>query len=461
MTIEQSSASSQHSSMYPFVIAAIAAVAGILFGFDTGVISGAILFIKTQFALSDSLVGMAVGSVLVGALLGAALSSRCSDYWGRRNLLVITSIIFLIGTVFSAFATSVWMLAGFRLIVGFAIGIASYTAPLYISEIAPVQWRGALVSLNQLAITIGIVLSYVVDVSYASSGNWRMMLGWGVLPAAILFIGMMFLPKSPRWLFLKGEEDQARENLIRIHGRSAAAKEFSEMSGVQEEKKAWGVLRKEWMRPALVVVIGLAFFQQWTGINTIIYYAPTIFQMTGFHGPTAAILATLGIGIVNVLATIVALPLIDRWGRRPLLIMGSIGMGISLGLFSILFTMHSAEGAMRVLAFLSLVGYIICFAMSLGPLMWVMIPEVLPLSVRGVGSGLGVALSWAFNALVAFMFPILLGLLHPAGTFLIFSLLSFACFVYVWFLIPETKGVSLEKIESRLRAGYKSRDLGC
>ena len=347
-----------------------------------------------------------------------------------------------------------------RMTVGFAIGIASFTAPLYISEIAPIKYRGMLVSLNQLAMTIGIMLAYVVDAIFSSHvEGWRWMLGMGMIPALVLLIGTLFLPKSPRWLLLKGNFNKAKLVLSKIRGTSVVDQELQEIQNSMTGKRSWKLLLQKRLRPALIVGIGLAFFQQCTGINTIIYYAPTIFQFAGFKSDFVAILATSGIGFVNVLFTVIALPLIDKWGRRPLLIMGVTGMAISLLALSITFALD-VHGHLKWIALVSMVVYIACFAMSLGPIMWLIIVEVFPLEIRGLGSSLAVSFTWFFNGIVALTFLILIKKIGGGGTFLLYSLLSVIGLLFIIKIVPETKNVSLEKIEENLRAGVRSRDLG-
>lgn len=458
MISNQAAVAKKESKHLVVFIASVAALAGILFGFDTGVISGAILFISKEFQLTPLSNGLVVSSVLLGALLGSSISGRVADRYGRRHLLIITALIFIIGTIASAMASDMVMLVCARIIVGIAIGISSFVAPLYISEIAPIKHRGALVSLNQLAITCGIVLSYIVDYIFADSGAWRWMLGLGVLPAIALLIGMMYLPYSPRWLALRGFSDRARLILQRIRGTEDVEVELAEIHrSLAQEKANWRSLFQRWMRPALIVGLGLALFQQVTGINTIIYYAPTIFMIAGFKGAAAQILATMGVGVVNVVFTIISLPLIDKWGRRPLLLIGLTGMIISLAILS--YTFHSATPE-KWLALASMILYIACFAISLGPIMWLVISEIFPLTIRGFASSLSIAASWGFNMIVALTFLSLVKTLGPGGTFLLYCIISILGWLFVYFMVPETKGISLEHIEVNLRAGKKSRELG-
>jgi SP family galactose:H+ symporter-like MFS transporter len=447
-------------SFFVGLTASIAAIAGILFGFDTGVISGAILFIRDEFHLTPALNGLLVSAVLIGALIGSAISGRFADYLGRKKLLIFTAVLFLLSTLASTISLTILQLFISRFFVGIAIGIASFTAPLYISEISPAKYRGTLVSLNQLAITIGILLAYIVDIFFASIGAWRFMLFMGVFPAAILFIGMMFLPESPRWLYLKGFIKEAEHTLQKIRATKNVDAELGEIKQSLTQRKSWKIILQKWVRPALVVGLGLAIFQQVTGINTIIYYAPTIFEMVGFKSATIAILATTGIGLVNVISTIIALFFIDRLGRRPLLIIGLTGITLSLLTLSWVFHFESHSALLKWFAFISMISYIFCFAISLGPIMWLIISEIFPLEIRGLASSVCVAVSWAANGLIALTFLSLISSLGESVTFFIYAVLGILGLIFVIARVPETKGTTLEQIEMNLRAHVPSRQLG-
>lgn len=455
--------SSTPGKNYFFItIAAIAAIAGILFGYDTGVVSGAILFINDEFQLSAQTNGLVVSAVLFGALLGAISSGRLADNLGRKRLLLLDALIFIVGTLTTAVGSTISLIIVGRIIVGIAIGIASYVAPLYISEISPAPYRGALVSLNQLAITIGIFASYIVDYHFAPQGEWRWMFAAGVVPAGIFFLGLLYLPDSPRWIAAKGRTEQALSILKRIHQSDQLAKQ--ELTAIQETlhqqtSSSWAMLFSPSFRAALVVGIGLAIFQQITGINTIIYYAPTIFKLAGFQSATTAILATMGIGVVLVIFTTISLPLIDTLGRRPLLLIGLGGMAISLLMLSFAFSHPSHSAILKWAAMSSMLFYIACFSFSLGPIMWLMIAEIYPLKVRGLGSSLATAANWGFNMLVALTFLTLIQTLGASGTFLIYCAISLVGMVFIYFFVPETKHITLEQIESHLQSGHSFRKL--
>jgi SP family galactose:H+ symporter-like MFS transporter len=443
-----------------YAISAFAALTGLIFGYDTGIISGAILFIKKDFALSAFQIEVVVSAVLLGALIGSGLSGRLTDRFGRRKILVLTAITFIIGSLASAFSLNASELIVARTILGIAIGVGSFTAPLYLAEIAPQRIRGMLVSLNQLAITIGIVFSYLINYCFSAHGRWPWMLGLGVLPASILLLGSLFLPESPRWMILKGLEPKARAILQAIRADTDIDKEFSEIQQtVYMEKGTHRLLFAKWVRPILFISLGLGFFQQATGINSIIYYAPTVLQMAGFKQAGGAILATLGIGIINVLFTIIALPLIDHWGRRPLLLGGLSGMFISFIVMGIAFY-YPRSGILPWAAVGSMLVYIASFAMSFGPIMWLMISEIFPLSIRGVGVSLAISASWGFNMLVSLTFLTLIQVMGPSHTFWLYALVCVLGWFFVYFIVPETKACSLEQIEENLRLGRPSRELG-
>ncbi|MEW5818683.1 MAG: sugar porter family MFS transporter [Cyanobacteriota bacterium] len=446
-----------------YIIAAIAATGGLLFGFDTGVISGVLLFIREEWSLSPESQGIAVSSVLIGAMIGAIVSGKVADKFGRKTVIIWTAFIFFIGSVGTALAPDLeWLIFG-RIIIGIAIGVASFAVPLYISEVSPTNVRGALVSMNQLAITIGIVVSYVVDAGFANvEHGWRYMFGVGVLPALILGIGMFYMPKTPRWLISKNKFDEAETVLKKIEAKDNVQDEINEIKNsiTEESGGTFKDLLLPWLKPALIIGIGMMFIQQCTGINTVIYYAPTIFQKTGFESEQAAIAATSIVGVINVLFTIVSIVLIDKIGRRPLLLVGLTGMTLSLGVLGLAFMETETLGAsLKYVAVASTLVYIASFAVSLGPICWLLIAEIYPLKIRGVAMSIATFSNWAFNFLVALSFPILLERIGPPATFWIFALLSIGGWIFCYCYVPETKGHSLEKIEEHWKAGKHPREL--
>src|ERR687898_599564 len=354
---------------------------GLLFGYDTGVISGAILFITEELGLTTCHEGLVVSSLLLGAAAGAASAGPLSDRLGRRNIIIIAAVLFTIGAIGAALAPNVGVLVLFRVLLGIAVGTAALVVPLYLSEIAPTEIRGAISSLNQLNIVVGILLAFIVNALLANAEAWRWMLGLAAIPSLVLLIGMFFLPETPRWLVSQDRDEDARDVLRRSRNEEETEKEIRDIREVEEQEE--GGLREltaSWVRPALVVAIGLAVFQQIIGINTIIYYAPTTLTNVGY-GAAAAIYANLIIGVVNVLMTLVAIWIIDRVGRKPLLLVGLVGMVASLtilGLSTLLLSEPSAPtDAVAVITLLCLAGFIISFAATWGPTVWVMLPEVL------------------------------------------------------------------------------------
>ncbi|MDD4013224.1 MAG: sugar porter family MFS transporter [Candidatus Omnitrophica bacterium] len=448
--------------MFIYVTAFSAAMAGLLFGYDTGVISGAILFIRDQFQLTAASQEFVVSAVLLGAMFGAAFSGSMADGLGRKGSVIVTAIMFSVGALGSALAPNVLSIAACRFLIGLAIGVASYVAPLYISEIAPASMRGGLVSLNQLMITLGIVVSYVVDYLLSMGANeWRWMFGLGILPGIALLLAMIFLPQSPRWLLIRGKIERARVILVKIYGEAEVDVAMTEISRtVTSDKGRWGDLAKPWVMPALGVGVIMMFFQQMTGINTIIYYAPTIFEFAGFQSHSVSILATIGVGMVNVLMTVVAIWLIDRVGRKPLLYWGMAGMALSLTVLGIAFNAEALSPNLKFIAVGSVVLYIASFAVSLGPICWLIISEIYPLNVRGRAMSIATLSNWAFNLVVASTFLTLIQKLGKAGTFWLYAGLCIAGLLYTRFFVPETKGLSLENIESYLRAGKPIGRLG-
>jgi SP family galactose:H+ symporter-like MFS transporter len=430
--------------------AAIAALGGLLFGYDTGVISGAELFFKNDFTLSTFALEVIVSGVLAGAATGALAGGRLADLFGRRKLLIVTAIIFALGAILCAIAMSAATLIVGRIIVGLGIGLSSGTVPVYISEVSPAEARGWQVSLFQLAITFGILCAYVVDFAFSRIEGWRWMFGLAVIPAAIFALGMLSLPESPRWLAMRGSRESARKVLMRIRGTSNVDAEMKEVeSTIEQAEKSAGIsdLFAPSLRPALIVGIGLAIFQQITGINTVIYYAPIIIQTAGLSSASGAILATAGIGAVNVLMTIVSMRLIDRIGRRPLLLTGIGGMTVSLGILSLSFHISMRTGALAWVAVISMMAYVASFAISLGPIFWLLIAEIYPLKIRSSSEGLAATFNWGANLVVTLTFLTLVQGIGPSRTFLLYAVCAVAAWVFSYRYVPETRGRTLEEIE--------------
>jgi sugar porter (SP) family MFS transporter len=451
-------ASGQHAAIahsgnrrFVYLAAAFAGLGGLLFGYDTGVISGAQLFFATDFSLSTFALEVMVAAGLAGAAVGALVGGRLADQFGRRTLLIFTALIFAIGAVLCATAISTAMLFCGRVIVGLGIGLSSGTVPVYISEVSPPDARGWTVSLFQLAITFGILLAYLVDYAFANMQGWRWMFGLAVIPAAIFALGMFYLPESPRWLVRRGRRDHARAILCRVRDSSDVEAELQDIERSFQESQEhgnWRDLLSPALRPALIVGIGLAVFQQVTGINTVIYYAPRIIQSAGISSASGAILATAGIGVVNVLMTIVSMWLIDRIGRRPLLLTGIAGMAVTLGVLGWAFHSASPSGALSWLAVISIMIYVASFAISLGPIFWLLIAEIYPLKVRSSSEGLAATFNWGSNLLVSLTFLTLLQEIGATRTFWLYGLFAIGAWLFSYYLVPETKGQTLEEIEA-------------
>jgi SP family galactose:H+ symporter-like MFS transporter len=444
-----------------YVVAALSALGGMLFGYDTGVISGAILFIRQDFALSDFTVGLVVSAVLIGAVIGAAIGGDVSDHFGRRKVIIAAAVIFALGAIGTATVPDVSLLILGRIAVGIAIGIASEVTPLYISEISPSRMRGSLVSLNQLAITIGIVVSYLVDFSLSAFQGWRYMLGLAAIPAVILGLGMIPLPDTPRWLINHNEPDNARKVLKRIRGKDDVEDEVNEIQdSLKKQRGGRAELFNPMVKPALVIGVSLAIFQQVTGINTVIYYAPTIFQFAGITSASSAILATVAVGVVNVIMTIVAIMLLDRVGRRPLLLIGLAGMTFSLTLLGAVFFLPSLLSSLGDLAVVGLMLYVASFAIGLGPVFWLLISEIYPLRVRGLAMSIASEANWGSNLIIALTFLTLVQVLGQSGTFWLYALVGVGAWIFAFLLVPETNGKKLEEIEEHWRKGLHPREMG-
>jgi sugar porter (SP) family MFS transporter len=435
--------------------AAITALGGLLFGYDTGVVSGALLFLKNDFGgLSSFQQELVTSLLLAGAMVGALTAGRVADAVGRRKTILVTAVIFVAGVLLAAFAPTFWTLIVARFVIGLAVGSASMTVPLYIGETAPAKIRGALVSLNQLMITSGILASYLVDYGLANSQNWRLMFGLAAIPALILAIGILTQKESPHWLIRQGREEEAREVLSLLRAEKDVDAEIREVKEVArtEAKGSAKELLARGIRPALWVGIGLAVFQQVTGINTVIYYAPTLLKGAGL-GNSASLLANVVNGAVNVVMTIVAIRLLDRTGRRPLLLIGTAGMAVGMIVTACAFLSgNELHGDTAYVGIAGLLIYTGSFAVGLGPVFWLMIAEIYPLRIRGQAMSVATIANWGANFVVTISFLTLLNAISPKGVFFLFAFLTLVALVYFAKRVPETKGRSLDQIERELGA---------
>ena len=444
----QSAEAGPNSLGYVILLATIAAISGFLFGYDTAVINGVLLFLRRQFTASDLASEIAASAILVGALFGAAGASMIGDRYGRKKSLMFSAILFTIAPIAAAAANSVTQFSVARLFCGLAIGVASVLTPVYIAEISPSENRGALVSLNQLGIVIGILAAYLVGWWFSGFGenNWRWMLAVAAIPSLVFFIGLFTIPESPRWLISKGRANEAIRTLTRLVGERAAAEEIRAVSSVSaEEQGSWREVFSPDMRKRLAVGMTLAVFSQVTGVNAVLYYGSVIVSE---HFPSQsaamALAANVIIGLVNLIATIIAMIFIDRWGRRVILMTASGGMAVAL---IVLVIGLNLPGAPAYVMLASILFYVAFFAFGMGPGPWLIISEIFPTKVRGRAASIATSTLWSGALVVTFTFLSLVNTLKLWGTFALFGVLSAACFVYVWKSVPETKGRTLEQIQ--------------
>ncbi|MFI9046593.1 sugar porter family MFS transporter [Streptomyces sp. NPDC053427] len=441
-------------------IAAIAALGGALFGYDTGVVSGALPFMERHFGLSSLSEGVITSALLIGAAFGSLAGGRMSDALGRRNSLLWAGAVFIGGALAVALAPTVPVMVVARFVLGLAVGSASVITPLYLSEIAPPAIRGRLVSFNSLMIVSGQLLAYLVNAVLAHWEAWRWMLGLAALPAVALFAGLFFLPDTPRWYLSKGRRDRAAEVLRRTLPADDIDAELARIDHARSleadvRRGAWQELRTPWVRRLLLVGVGLAIVQQITGVNAVIYFAPKILAATGL-GTDAAITATIAIGAISVLATALGMSLIDRVGRRPLLISGLAGMALALALLGAAFHLpHSPAVSFLVLGLMVL--YMAFMQATLNTGVWLLLAEMFPLRVRGLAMGTAVFAMWLVNFAVALAFPVLLDAIGAGTTFWFFGVMCVLSLLFCKRYAPETKGLALEDLETELRRAATAR----
>lgn len=434
--------------LYVVLISVVAALGGLLFGFDTAVISGTINFIQPYFGLSEAGLGWTVSSLLFGCIAGVLLAGKTGDRYGRRKVLMLSALLFFGSAVVSAMAQTLTIFVAARVMGGIAVGIASILSPMYIAELAPAKHRGTLVSLNQLAIVIGILIAFFSNYLLVDTGenNWRWMLLVMAAPALLLFISLFIVPESPRWLVARNRKEEALLVLQRTTGTVLARQALKEIEQTLEnqEEASFKDLLAPKVKPLLIIGITLAVFQQITGINTIMYYAPKIFANVG-QSNDSALLQTILIGGTNLAFTLVAMLLIDRFGRKVLIIAGSAGMTTMLAGLSMLYFFQMTEG---ILVLLFILGYIAFFAASLGPALWVVAAELFPNRLRSKGMSVAIVSLWIACTIVTIAFPIMLEQLSGGVTFLIFAIICLGSLIFVWRFVPETKGKTLEELEA-------------
>jgi sugar porter (SP) family MFS transporter len=439
------------ASRYLFLPATVAAIGGLLFGFDTAVINGAIVFLKVQFGLTDGQTEFAASSLLLGCIIGASIAAFTSDRFGRKRVLLFAAALFTVSSLGSALPRDLTQFVIARILGGLAIGIASTLSPLYIAEISPAKSRGLMVSLNQLAIVIGILLSYSVNylLTGAGSGNWRWMFASAAVPSICFLIALSFISESPRWLVQKGREPEAEHFLSQMVGSEAAHEEIKNIRHAIAEESG-NLLEPDFRKP-LIVAILIGLFSQFTGINTIIYYGSLVFlEHVPHQTATTALWANVIIGAINFIATILGMLLIDRAGRKPLL-MSAFG-GMALSLVAVSAAIRFQASAALVLIFV--LTYTACFAVGVGTGTWVVMSEISPTRIRGRAMSVATIFLWCGTTVVTLTFLSLVKALTAPGTFLLYAVICVGAFLFVWRILPETKGRSLEEIDSWWRSSH-------
>ena len=438
---------------YVYRVSVVAAAAGLLFGYDIAVINGALLFLKRQFGLDEARIGVAATALLMGCVAGAAVGGWLSDRLGRRPILLSSAILFAVSSIGAALPRTLAEFAAARCVGGVAIGIASLVAPLYIAEVSPAAIRGRLVSLNQMAIVTGILLSYLVNwgFSFQVENGWRWMFAIAAAPSLAFFAALFFVPESPRWLVERGRVAEALAILKRVDPRENGATQIERIRrAITEESGALAELFAPGMRRALTIGLVLAVAQQWTGVNTVLFYGSLILQeKVGSRSASAAIGANVLIGSINFVATILALWLIDRVGRRPLLMLSAGGMGACLVCLGLAFRSPNPSPALVIA---SMLGCTACFAVGLGPGVWVVLAEIFPNRIRGRAMSLATVTLWTACSLLTFTFPQISTAIGAPRTFGVYAGVCAFTVIFVWKATPETKGKHLEEIESIWKA---------
>jgi len=440
----------------------LAALAGLMFGLDIGVISGATQFIQAEFGVTDHAIEWIVSAMMFGAAVGAAFAGWLSVRLGRKRSLILGAALFVAGSLLCGGAWSPDTLIAARFILGIAIGIAAFTAPLYLAEVASEDVRGAMISIYQLMITIGIFIAFLSDTAFSYSGNWRWMLGVIAIPGALFLVGLLMLPDSPRWLIMRQRKDEAIGVLQRLRGDPAIV--AREAADIEEQlatpQQGWHLfLENRNFRRSVALGIALQLVQQFTGMNVVMYYAPRIFRDMGYD-TAMQMWFTAAVGLTNVLATFIAIGLVDRWGRRPILYAGFTVMAIGLGVVGTMMHLGIAGHVEQAFTVAMLLVFIVGFAMSAGPLIWVLCSEVQPLKGRDFGIGCSTFTNWIANMIVGATFLSLLNGIGHAATFWLYAALNLIFLSFTYLFVPETKGVTLEQIERNLMRGVRLRDIG-
>ncbi len=441
---------SHYNVRFILLVSIVAALGGLLFGFDTAIISGTIPYITTYFNLDAYLLGWAVSSIVAGCVLGAAAAGKLAETYGRRFVLLICAILFALSAVGVSLSDSLTVFISFRIIGGLGVGAAAMVSPMYIAEMAPATWRGRLVAIYQLAIVTGILLAYLSNYLLADTGhnNWRWMFAAQLLPAFLFGALLLLVPETPRWLAKVKREGRAKDILRKTGGEAYSQSEFSRIrrSFGEGERITVADLFSPIYWPIVLIGVMLAVFQQITGINAILYYAPVIFKETGIE-MTNSLLQTIGIGVIIVLSTFIAIAFVDRVGRRKLLLWGSALMGVSLLAVSLCFHYQYFGNYIVLIAMLVYVG---TFGATLGAVTWVYLSEIFPNRIRGLALSVSTVVLWLADFLVTYAFPIMAKELGTAITLISYAAFCGVAFIYIWLKLPETKNKSLEDIEKLL-----------
>lgn len=449
-----------------WLVALIGSLAGFLFGYDEGIIAGSLELVKNHFGLDSTYIGIMTSALPFGALfgsmlIGAVMASKGFKLFGRKTLLSFAGLLFFFGAIGAGLSHNIFLLVFSRIVLGLAIGVASVMAPLYLAETASLDKRGAVVAIYQLALTIGIVCSYSVNYLLIESQAWRLMFASSAIPALILTIGILFMPESPRWLCSRGKKDAAIRSLKKLRNNEHIEEELAEIEYTlahEPQKSNWLLLFQKPLYPVLLLATILFCLQQLSGINVVIYFAPEIFKNLGLTSSMGQILATLGIGVVNLLVTVIAILCVDKVGRRNLLLWGFAGTFISLLSLS-LFSLNQVAW-LPYLSVICIAVYIFSFAISIGPIPHIAMSEIFPLHVRGAGMSMAAMSNWSFNTIVIFTFPLMQHTLGIEYTFMFYALVCFVGLIYTYFYMPETKNLSLEHIEDFIMEGNPLRQLG-
>jgi sugar porter (SP) family MFS transporter len=436
----------EKNNLYLYFICLIATMGGLMFGFDVAIISGAVPFIQPYFGWNELQLGWGVSSLLVGAIVGAFGSGVLSDIYGRKKILIFVALFFAVSCIFTALATSSVIFISARLFGGLAVGAASVLSPMYVAEVAPPKNRGMLVAIYQLAIVLGILCSYTINYGLHNvDNNWRWMFATGIIPSVLFFVGLFFIPESPRWLYKAGRKTESLKVLTRIGGETLAN---AEVIQIEESLKgdsssvSIGELFKPSARKVMLIGFILAVLVQVSGINTVIDYAPKILLAAGVE-IKSALLQTSLVGLINFIFTFVAILFIDKLGRKALYLIGSLGMVVTLVMLAISFYLKM-EGIFTLICILLFIAF---FASCIGPVFWTLVSEIFPNRIRGKALAFASFTQWIFNFLIVLLFPHFLASIGGTKTFLFLAFMSLLQFLFTWLYVPETKGKSLEEIE--------------